>query len=206
MCRGGSFSLEVGLFAGTNELSALVYDDLDQPGPASNTVTVQYTNTNFAAFGQLITLTSSYGRRSAAANSLLDWPLQLSGGTGPYAFSIDWGDGSKPELKSQSFAGLVTVGHAYKKAGIYQVSVRVTDANGVSAFIQLIAVSNGKVDTAATQVKDTGGERVITKIIWIPAVVALVLLFPAYWLGRRSQLVSLRNRMLKERDAYASDN
>lgn len=200
MCENGSFSIEVSLFAGINELSAKVFDPLDQTGPDSNVVTVTYTNTNFTAFGQLITLTSSYGRRSAAVNTELSWPLQLSGGTGPYAFSIDWGDGSQVELKSQSLAGLLTIVHTYKRAGIYQVSVRVTDANGVSAFLQVIAVSNGIVE-AAENMTETDATAT-TRILWIPAVIALVLLLPTYWLGRRSQLVSLRHKMLKERDAY----
>jgi hypothetical protein len=110
------------------------------------------------------------------------------------------------ELKSQSLPGLVTIAHNYKKAGIYQVNVKVTDVNGVSAFLQVVAVSSGKVDSAAagTGTKDTTGTAK-TEILWIPAAVGLVLLFPAYWLGRRSQIVSLRNKMLKERDAYNED-
>lgn len=204
MCNGGSFSIEISLFAGTNELSAIVYDNIDQPGPTSPIVTINYTDTRFTAFGSLITLTSSYGRRAAAVNSQLTWPLQLSGGTGPYAFSIDWGDGSATELKSQSLAGLVNIDHVYKKAGIYQVNIRVTDVNEVSAFLQVIAVSNGKVDDVKP---DPAKTATITKtqVIWIPAVVALGMLLPSYWLGRRSQLVSLRNTMLKERDSYKKD-
>lgn len=203
MCSGGSFSLRVSLFAGTNDLKAIVYDDLGQAGPESNVARVTYTDTRFTAFGQLVTLTSNYGRRSAAAGTQLVWPLQLSGGTGPYAFSIDWGDGSETQLLSQSLAGALNIAHTYKNAGIYQVNVRVTDANGVSAFLQLIAVSSGE---AGPTTGETGEgdevchDRVI--ILWIPAAVALLLLLPAYWLGRRSQLVSLRNKMLKERDAY----
>ena len=203
MCQSGSFSLEVSLFAGTNELKAIVFDALDQAGPESNTVSVTYTDTQFTAFGQLVTLTSVYGRRAAAAGSQLVWPLQLSGGTGPYAFSIDWGDGSEAQLMSHSLAGALDIAHIYKNAGIYQINIRVTDANGVSAFLQLIAVSSGEVDPTAGQTDATDGamrERVI--ILWIPAAVALLLLGPAYWLGRRSQLVSLRNKMLKEREAY----
>lgn len=205
MCSGGSFSLQVSLFAGTNELSAIVYDELDQAGPTSNIVTVTYTDTNFTAFGALVTLTSSYGRRSAPVGTELSWPLQLSGGTGPYAFSIDWGDGSKLELKSQTLAGLVTISHVYKKAGIYQVNITVTDANGVSAFLQVVAVSSGKVEEAAgSSADDTANKAGTTKteILWIPTAISFMLLVPAYWLGRRSQLVSLRNKMLKDRDSY----
>ena len=204
MCKNGSFKIQVSLFPGTNDLSAIVYDNLDQAGPTSRIVKVRYTDTDFAAFGEAITLTSSYGRRSAPAGRGLSWPLQLSGGTGPYAFSINWGDGSDPELKSQALAGVVNISHVYEKAGIYQVNIVVTDLNGVTAFLQVIAVSSGKVDGAATATDEddnaTGATQ--TKVLWVPAVAALLLLLPTYWLGRRSQLVSLRNKMLKERDSF----
>ncbi len=202
MCTNGSFRLQVSLFAGTNELTAIVYDDLDQAGPVSKSVKVTYKDTNFSAFGELVTLTSSYGRRSAAAGATLSWPLQLSGGTGPYAFSIDWGDGSQPELKSQALSGVVTISHVYKQAGIYQVNIKVTDKNGVSAFLQVIAVANGKVDSSTAAATEETPTNTITRVIWIPAVIALALLVPTYWLGRRSQLVSIRNKMLKERDSF----
>jgi len=201
MCTSGSFSADVSLFVGVNEITAIVYDDLDQAGPTSNLATINYSNTQFTAFGELITLTSSYGRRSATAGTELSWPLQLSGGSGPYAFSLDWGDGSSSDLKSQSAAGLVTIAHTYAKAGIYQPNVRVTDVNGVSAFLQMVAVASGQVDSGAgtnTASKST----TTTVILWVPAVVALVLLLPAYWLGRRSEVVSIRNRLLKDRDSY----
>lgn len=203
MCTNGSFSLQVSLFAGVNELSSIVYDELDQAGPVSNIASVTYTNTQFSAFGALITLTSSYGRRAANAGTELTWPLQLSGGTGPYAFSIDWGDGTPTELKSQPLAGLVDIAHTYQKAGIYQINIKVTDVNGVSAFLQVIGLSNGKVDAAAPAA--AGSTTVTTKILWIPAAIAVVLLFPAYWLGRRSQLVSLRNKMAREQESYKGE-
>ncbi|MEO5950601.1 MAG: PKD domain-containing protein [Candidatus Saccharimonadales bacterium] len=200
ICKAGSFSLQISLFAGVNELSAIVYDDLDQAGPTSNIVTINYTDTRFTAFGALVTLTSSYGRRSAPAGTELTWPLQLSGGAGPYAFSLDWGDGSPAELKSQPSAGIVTIKHTYKNAGIYQVNIRVTDVNGVSAFLQVIALASGKVD--ATVATDTAPTTPAAKVLWVPTLVGLILLLPTYWLGRRSQIVSLRNKMLKERDSY----
>lgn len=204
MCTNGSFSIQVSLFSGLNELTAIVYDTLDQAGPTSNAVTVNFNDSRLTAFGQLMTLTSSYGRRSAAAGASLAWPVQLTGGTGPYAMSIDWGDATTAELRSESLAGVITLAHTYKKAGIYQVNIRVTDTNGLSAFLQVIAVSNGEVDgsLAAAGTTDKGGAVTKTTILWIPAVVGLALLIPAYWLGRRSQLVSLHNKMLRERDSF----
>ena len=208
MCSGGSFSLQVSLFAGTNEISAIVYDDLGQPGPVSNIITVTYNAANFTAFGSLITLTSSYGRRAAPAGELLTWPLQLSGGNGPYAFSIDWGDGSKPELKSQALAGVVDISHTYKKAGIYIINITVTDVNGVSAFLQLIAVASGQVDGSQQQTPEEENVKTVIqpKIMWVPTAIGFALLIPSYWLGRRSQLVSIHHKMLKERDAYEKKN
>ena len=200
LCDNGSFSMQASLFAGTNEFVVTVYDDLGQAGPTSPSVTVTYTDTHFSAFGSLVTLTSSYGRRSAPAGSALTWPLQLSGGSGPYAFSIDWGDGSKPQLKSQAFTGVVPIDHPYVKAGIYTVSVTATDTNGVSAFLQVVAVSSGKVDSTADTTGDNAAKTPAPQVLWVPTIIMFILLIPTYWLGRRSQMVSIRNKMLKERN------
>lgn len=202
MCDNGSFSLQVSLFAGMNELTAIVYDELNQPGPVSNIVTITYTDTSLSAFGAQVTLTSSYGRRSAAAGAELGWPFQLSGGTGPYAFNVDWGDGPPQQLKSQTLAGIVSVAHSYKKAGIYNVNVRATDVNGVTAYLQVVALANGKIDASANANKNSGNTSSKPEIMWIPTAASIVLLVPAFWLGRQSQVVSLRNKMLKERDSY----
>lgn len=202
MCNNGSFSLQVSLFAGTNELTAIVYDDLNQPGPESAVVTVTYKDTQLSEFGSLMTLTSSYGRRSAAAGNVLSWPLQLSGGTGPYAFSIDWGEGPPTQLKSHPLIGGVAIAHTYKKAGIYQVNIRATDVKGVSAFLQVVALANGKVDGKSSTDKESGNANSKPEILWAPTAVSLVLLVPAFWLGRLSQVVSIRNKLLKERDGF----
>jgi len=201
MCNNGSFNLQVSLFAGTNELTAIVYDDLNQAGPVSNIVTVTYTDTRFTAFGAQVTLTSSYGRRAAAAGAELAWPLQLSGGTGPYAFSVDWGDGPPTLLKSQTLGGVVAVAHTYKKAGIYAVNVKATDVQGVTAFLQVIALANGKVDASANN-KASNNITAPPQVLWVPTAVSIVLLPAAFWLGRQSQTVSIRNKMLKERDKF----
>jgi hypothetical protein len=201
-CLTGSFSLQVSLFTGQNDLKATQYDDLGQASPDSNTVTVSYNNASFTAFGTLITLTSNYARRAADPGATLTWPLILSGGTGPYAFSIDWGDGSKPDLKSQALAGEVDISHVYAQAGIYHVTVRVTDVNGVTAFIQLVAVANGKA--TSTNAAESAKPRTVTvtKVVWIPAVICLILLIPTYWLGRRSELVSLHKQLEKNMENY----
>lgn len=208
MCKNGSFSLQVSLFSGKNDLSALVFDDTNQEGPVSNTVTVTYNNTHFTSFGQQVTLTSQYGRRAASVGTPLDWPLQLSGGTGPYAFSIDWGDGSASQLQSQALAGGLTIEHVYKSAGVYEVNIRAVDSKGVTAFLQVVAIANGSPSAASgTSGSSSSSSKTQpqTKVLWVPSAISMVLLIPAFLLGQMSKLTSLRHKMDKERDAYEKE-
>ena len=203
MCENGSFSIQVSLYTGLNDLTAYQYDDLDQASPISNTVTVTFNNgTTGSVFSSPITLTSNYGRRAANPGATLTWPLILSGGTGPYAFSIDWGDGSQPELKSQALSGVVEISHTYKQAGLYRVTVKVTDANGQTAFLQLIAIANGTPKTVTSSTTNNGSTTVITKVLWIPMVFLFLLVPLTYWIGRRSMLVSLHRRLEKDMENY----
>jgi hypothetical protein len=203
-CTTGSFSVQITLFTGTNDINVFQYDDLNQSSPDSNHVTVTYNNASATSFGTLITLTSNYGRRAANPGDTLTWPLLLSGGTGPYAFSVDWGDGSAPELKSQSLVGEVDVTHVYNQSGIYKVTVKVTDVNGVSAFLQLVAVANGKPNGTGTSTGGNSGSSTtpVTKVLWWPAAATVLLAVPSFWLGRRSELVSLHRKLEHEMETY----
>lgn len=194
-CKSGSYTLQATLFAGANALIARVFDALDQAGPDSNTVNVTYNDAQFAQFGTVVSLTSLYARRGVNPGTSLSWPLILSGGVGPYAVSVDWGDGSAPQLKSLNFAGDFSIDHVYSAAGIYKVTVRVTDKNGTTAFLQLVAVANGASQGGAASGKNTSS--VITKVIvlWWPILLVLPLLLTSFWLGRRHQLYVLRREL-----------
>lgn len=82
-CNGGSYSVQISLFSGKNDLVARVYDALDQAGPDSNTVSVTFNDASYAQFGTHVMLTSVYAQRGAAPNSELTWPVILSGGVCP---------------------------------------------------------------------------------------------------------------------------
>lgn len=207
ICNNGSYSLQVNLFTGQNELSAIVFDDLDQSGPTSNIVTVTFNNASFSAFGTLITLTSVYGRRGADPGKTLSWPLTLSGGSGPYALSIDWGDGQPLQLVSQPIAGNFTLEHVYKSAGTYKVVIKAVDANGVPAFLQLVAVANGQATDAKADSSVAGKTTVVkeTKLAIIPMIVLFILAVIGFWLGRRYELVALRKRIEREAREFAEE-
>lgn len=113
MCAGGSYQLKADLFNGQNDLVARVYDALDQAGPDSNVARVTFNDAQFQNFGTRVEITSNYARRGANPGDELDWPVTLSGGTPPYAVSVDWGDGKGADLMSAQFADTLTLKHTY---------------------------------------------------------------------------------------------
>jgi hypothetical protein len=198
-CTNGSFSLKIDLFSGRNDLVARVYDSLDQQGPDSNTVTVTFNDALFAQFGSHVSLTSSYARIGANPGDALSWPFILSGGTGPYALSIDWGDGNPTDLKSISFPGVITMSHVYAQSGVYTIIAKATDANNTSAYLQVIGVANGKISGGVTT---SGSSTPTTKtiILWQPLLALIPLVLIAFWLGSRHELYILRRSLENSRE------
>lgn len=198
-CNGGSYSVQISLFSGKNDLVARVYDALDQAGPDSNTVSVTFNDASYAQFGTHVMLTSVYAQRGAPPNQELNWPVILSGGVGPYAISVDWGDGSAPDLISQSITGTLDLKHIYKTPGIYKVIVKAVDKNGEVAFLQLVAQATG---AGQDKVKDgKADDKMVVKVmvIWWPAILMVPLIFAAFWVGRRYELYVLRKQLEKQR-------
>lgn len=195
MCKNGSFSLQVDLFDGENDLVARVYDSLNQAGPDSSTVSVTY-NAPKASVGPRITLISAYAKRGAPPGTILTYPVTIANGIGPYAFSVDWGDKTPADLSSRPFAGEFSPQHTYTQAGVYTIIMRATDANGNVAFLQVVGIGNGPIQqnnqssTAATVITKT-------KVIWWPLLLALILIIIAFWLGKKQQIEEIRGRLRK---------
>lgn len=196
VCEKGSYSIQVDLFSGANDLVARVFDNLDQPGPDSNKVSVTFDDTQFNPFNSsLLSLTSSFAQRGANPGEQLSWPVILSGGTGPYAISVDWDDDKTTDLLSTQFSGTIDLKHTYNNAGIYKVIVKATDKNGLVAFLQLVAVANGAITAGAAGSGDDGGAKVVSSILWAPTLVAAPLICVSFWLGRRYELAALRRHL-----------
>lgn len=193
-CQDGSYEVIIDLFSGLNDLVARVYDTLDQAGPDSNIVSVRYDDANFVVLAPRLTLTSDFAKKGANPNEELLWPIILTGGTGPYAISVDWGDGDAPELISQENPGTIDLKHIYKSSGIYRILIKATDKNGETAYLQLVGVANGEPGQSAT-----GDENVrtvyVVSVLWWPAAVAIPLIVATFWLGRRHELYVLRKRL-----------
>lgn len=195
VCQNGSYSLKVDLFSGRNDLVVKQYDALDQSSPASNTVTVTFDDTQFTQFGTHVALTSDYARRGANPGQTLTWPVTVSSGVGPYAISVDWGDGKAADLISQPYPGTVNLHHVYDTAGTYDIIIKATDKNGTTAYLQLVGVANGSASQLGSSSKNGNKTTTITVVLWWPAAILLVLAIVSFWLGRRYELATLRKRI-----------
>jgi hypothetical protein len=195
-CSNGSYSLQVDLFDGRNDLIAKVFDNLNQAGPDSNKVTVTF-GSNIPTGGNRISLTTQFAKRGADPGAVLTWPITLSGGKGPYAISVDWGDKTNPDLISQQIPGNITLQHTYAQAGVYKVTIKATDANGDAAFLQVIAIANGPIKQAGTTNGTDNSLTIQTKVLLWPILVLFCLMILAYFVGKKHQLEAIKNRLRK---------
>ncbi len=212
VCEDGTFTIQTDLFSGRNDLIARVYDDLDQPGPDSNTVTVTFNDSGgIDEEVSRVVLTTNFAKRGANPGEKLVWPMQVAGGVGPYAISIDWGDGEQ-QLISLDFAGEFFPEHIYKTAGTYRVIVKATDKNGTSSFLQLVAVANGAIAENTSDVDEngnpvtsgsasvsglSGATNGLQLVIW-PLYVMIFLIFSTFWLGRRYEIKKLKRKLASQ--------
>jgi hypothetical protein len=199
-CTNGSYSLIIDLFDGQNDLVARVYDALDQAGPDSNTVTVSYV-TEQVGFKSRVSLTSPIAKKGANPGQLLSWPITLSDGEGPYAVSVDWGDGKTPDLMSRQFPGDFNIQHTYDKPGVYNIITKATDKNGGVAYLQLVGVANGPLsqDSGSTNNNSSNNNTAApaAKILWQPAAILIPFIISTFWLGKKYQMHVLRQKIEK---------
>jgi hypothetical protein len=187
ICEGGSYKLQISLFSGQNSLTSEDYDALGQSGPVSNAVSITFDNSQYLQFGNSLSLTSSYAEKGSPPGSVLSWPIILTGGTGPYAISVDWGDGSSEELISAQNPGTINISNTYKTAGVYSVIVKATDKNGQEAFLQLVGQATGAIQHNDKAAAAAGSQIIEREVIWWPEAITILLIIVAFWLGRKAE-------------------
>ena len=106
---------------------------------------------------------------------------------------MDWGDQKAADLFTRQAPGDFTVDHIYDKAGIYNVIIKATDANGVAAFLQLVGVGNGPVSQSLGAGQATA--TIKKEVLWWPLLVLVGLSVVAFWLGKKHQLQIIRDRL-----------
>lgn len=193
----GTFSLLVDLFDGANALLARVADALGQFGPDSAAVTLYYNAPSqglaSGSIGKQLFLMTNTTVLATDPGQAVSRYATIVGGVGPYAVSWDWGDG-ETSLLSQALDGSVAGKHTYARAGTYRVILRVTDAQGNSAFMQVVTVVNGAIEPiGATKGNGRGALPGVLLTAWpLYGLALLMVLF--FWLGERRQLHKLRRQ------------
>ncbi len=195
ICQNGSYSITIDLFSGTNDLVARHVDDLNQSGPDSNTVTITYSDgSNTPDIAERITITTVYSKRGADPGQTLTWPIVISGGTPPYAISVDWGDSSLADVYSVERPGEVTLKHVFESAGTYRALVKVTDKNGSVGYLQLSAISNGQINESqvAGAIENQTGK---TRILWEPIILTFPFIITTFYLGKKYMVGVIKKRL-----------
>lgn len=217
ICKGdGTFNIKVDLFFGRNELKARQYDFLDQASPDSGIVVVFYDlppptpvpspapgapgKTVLVPVQQLELRTDSPYKTGNPADEFI-WPLQVLGGTPPYAISWNWGDGSV-DVVSMTSAGTYTFKHTYQHPGNYRIVAKGSDSKGQTASLELLAIVNGQGGAAVT--KNIGFfDGGLLLILW-PLYFLMITMLVSFWMGERYEFYKVKQRLLGYRGPFST--
>jgi hypothetical protein len=199
ICRfDATFAITIDLFDGRNELMARQYDFLDQSSPDSATVVV-FLDRPIVAAQQLVLRTDS-PYKVVRAGEELTWPVEVLGGTAPYALAWNWGDGST-DVISMTAAGKYEAKHIYTRPGNYRIVIKASDAKGQTAYLELLAVVAGEITPATSTNRFFDGG--ILLVLW-PLYFLMVAMLLSFWLGERYEFYKVKQRLLSYRGRLAS--
>lgn len=199
----GTYSVDIDLIYGQNTIVAKVYDALNQAGPDSKSITIFYDilpaqSPALSALnlgGTQLLLNTDAVFRGSFPGQQLSIPIDVLGGTPPYAVNIKWGDSANnvvPRNNNNTF----NTGHTYSKPGTYQLSVQATDAVGRVAFITVAAIINGQPDTSSTGSTATPASTTNQLLVLWPLYTSAVGILASFWLGERREKQILKKRGL----------
>lgn len=190
----GTYSLDVDLMLGSNELIARVYDALNQAGPDSNVVTALYDalppqtgpTTSFNFGGNQLLLNTNAVFRGTFPDQNLNVPISIIGGSTPYAINVDWGDATH-KIVPRGDNATFNVVHAYKKPGTYQIAIQATDADGRVAFLTVASIVNGQPETAAISASGSISAKTNELLVLWPLYTSLIAVVASFWLGEQRE-------------------
>ena len=190
LCRGGSYSLQISLFSGTNSLVARAYNVNNFASPDSAAVNVSQPTIGGVSVPDPFYISANQTYVAAKTGQPLTWQLIISGGTAPYAVSVVWGDGNT-ELFSKVAPGTYSISHTYKQAspaGNYTIVIKATDMNGTTTYLQLVGLVRGPTAAVAATTTSSGSSLSqtmveITAVMLFSLLVAIV----GFWLGERHE-------------------
>jgi hypothetical protein len=189
---GGTYSISIDLLYGQNILTAQVYDVLNQAGPMSAPVTVFYDATppqaasldllNFSG-SQLLLITNAV-YRGDFPGQMLNVPITILGGKGPYAVNVQWGDNNNKVIPRGDNT-VFNASHVYQKAGTFKITLQASDSDGQVAFLTVAAIINGQPAAAAA---NTSGAKPASKlfVLW-PLYAIIATMVVSFWMGEKRE-------------------
>jgi len=200
-CNANStYTVQVDLLYGQNSLTAIDYDVLNQAGPVSNTVSVNYNQQapstssefNFNLSGSQLLLNTNAVYRGVFPGQQLNVPISILGGVGPFAINVEWGDNTNQVLPSSNNT-TVNATHVYSRPGTYKITIQGSDSQGRIAFLTVAAVVNGQPAAVSTS---SGSKSQTSKllVLW-PLYAISATLVVSFWLGESREKHVLANRL-----------
>lgn len=188
----GHYSLQIDLLTGKNVLVAKIFDVLNQPGPDSQKIIVYYDSKalqgaalqplNFDGSQLLLNTDAIY--RGIFPGDELNMPINILGGTPPFAVNVQWGDLSNKIVPRKNNLAFKT-GHVYEKPGTYQITIQATDFHSRVAFLTVAAIVNGQTAAkAAGNISKTSVNKLL--VLW-PFYTSAVAIIISFWLGERRE-------------------
>lgn len=197
----GTYSIKVDLLIGNNTLVAKDYDALNQAGPDSNTINVNYNVLGpqpasllpLSLSGAQLLLNTDAVYRGTFPGQALNVPISIIGGNPPYAINVEWGDNQNSVLP-RSNNTTFNVSHTYNKPGTYQISIQASDADGRQAFLTVAAIVNGQPGAASTIIAANASKNELL-LLW-PLYASAATAVISFWLGERREKHVLGNPAL----------
>jgi hypothetical protein len=140
----------------------------------------------------LLLQTDRHNYQGANPDEAVEWLVKVSGGRTPYSITWSWGDNHTDSL-TVGAAGSFQQTHQYSQSGVYQIVIRVKDAAGREAALQLVAVVGGTASPATIGSSDQPGNLIF---VW-PLIILLAITVGSFWLGERHELSVVRPLLIK---------
>lgn len=144
------------------------------------------------------TLTTNFKPTGYVINQPVNFNLNIVGGVSPYAFNINWGDGSNTEV-TRALSGEFTISHSYGTTSSLltneTIKVEGIDSLGNATSLQVFApIKNPAYTNIVAYVSQASGLWSIFSsakawlwVIW-PAYAVIILMMFSFWLGERREI------------------
>lgn len=180
-CRtDGTFSVDITLRPGQNQLIAQSFNITSDAGPGSTMISITYDVPTASQEpseqtaveapptkpdeqpGKVLSIQSEVAFMVFGPGKPAHWKGAVEGGTPPYAMTIAWDDGSL-EMRTNLGTEALDAAHNYSKIQTYFVTVTASDTNGQSVEYHLAAVTPARaVSAMASPIHPESGSSSVT--------------------------------------------